>query len=120
MGAANPYRREMERLVGHGVVEIVGPIRQELLSGVREGTEFDAIRSSLRAFVDLPISTDDHEEAASYYNHCRGKGVQGSATDFLICAVAVKHDLAIFTDDRDFVGYSRHLPIRLHSIDTTK
>jgi len=107
----------MERLIRHGLVEMVGPIRQELLSGIREKSEFERVRDRLRTFVDLSISTEEHEEAAAYFNHCRGKGVQGSATDFLICVVAVKHDLAIFTDDRDFVAYSRHLPIRLHSLD---
>lgn len=110
----------MERLVGHGVVEIFGPIRQELLSGIREKAEFEAVRTRLRTFVDLPISTEDHETAAAYSNLCRSKGVQGSATDFLICAAAAKHDLAIFTDDRDFVSYSRHLPIRLYSLEINK
>jgi predicted nucleic acid-binding protein len=118
-GAANAYRAEMVRLVNHGVVEIIGPIRQELLSGIREQSQFEQVREHLRRFPDLQITTDDYEEAASFYNRCRSKGIQGSATDFLICAVATQKDLVIFTDDRDFVSYSKVLPIRLYRLDKT-
>ena len=118
-GAADAYRAEMVRLVNHGVVEIIGPIRQELLSGIREQSQFEQVREHLRRFPDLQITTDDYEEAASFYNRCRSKGIQGSARDFLICAVATQKDLVIFTDDRDFVSYSKVLPIRLYRLDKT-
>jgi predicted nucleic acid-binding protein len=62
---------------------------------------------------------EDYEEAASYYNRCRSKGIQGSSTDYLICAIATRHDLAIFTDDRDFGRYSKLLPIRLYRFSQT-
>ncbi len=110
------YRQEMAKLVSHGVVEIIGPIRQELLSGIRERAQFEAVRDHLRRFVDIPIQLEDYEEAASYYNRCRARGIQGSSTDFLICALAVRHELAIFTDDRDFDNYKTILPIRLYGV----
>ena len=115
----NAYRSEMAKLIRHGVVEIVGPIRQELLSGIRDSAQFTIVRDHLRRFVDLPITTDDYEEAASCYNRCRAKGIQGSSTGYLICALAMRHDLAIFTDDRDFLGYQKLLPIRLYSFAKT-
>lgn len=62
----------------------------------------------------LAIQTEDYEEAAGFYNVCRAQGIQGSSTDFLICAVAVRHGLAIFTDDRDFEEYQKVLPIVLY------
>ena len=61
------------------------------------------------------IATDDHEEAAVFFNRCREKGVQGSNTDFLICAVAVRNGFAIFTTDDDFTRFARILPIALHA-----
>lgn len=118
-GVENAYRRQMEKLVTQGVVEIIGPIRQELLSGVREHSQFERLRDRLRTFPDLAMTTEDYEEAATYYNRCRSQGIQGSSTDFLICAIAIRHDLAIFTDDRDFLGYKKVLPIRLFSIEQT-
>jgi len=52
--------------------------------------------------------------AARFFNLSRRKGVQGSNTDFLICAVAVRHRLAIFSTDKDFAQYAKYLPIVLH------
>lgn len=68
----------------------------------------------MQAFPDLTLSLNDYEEAASCFNTCRAKGVQGSNTDFLICAVAIRHDLPIFTTDGDFTQFKKHLPIKLH------
>jgi len=114
--ADSPYREELLKLVDHGLVEIIGPIRQETLSGISDPSKFIAVRDRLRSFPDLEIGTDDYEEAASFYNKCRSKGIQGSFTDFVICAAAVRHNLAIFTDDRDFQSYRTVLPIHLHRI----
>ena len=58
----------------------------------------------------------DHEAAAKCFNTCRAKGLQGSNTDFFLCAVSVGHQLPILTTDRDFDRYARLLPIVLHPI----
>jgi predicted nucleic acid-binding protein len=111
---AGSYRDEMLKLVNQGIVEIIGPIRQEILSGIRDSEKFATVRDRLRTFPDLEIATNDYEEAAACYNRCRSTGIQGSFTDFVICAVAIRHELAIFTDDKDFLGYKKVLPIRLY------
>jgi len=98
----------------------MGPIRQEILSGIREEAQFENLERHLRAFPDLEIKTEDHVTAARFFNLCRGKGVQGSNTDFLICAVADRHRLAIFTTDRDFSLFGPHLPIVLHETRKTE
>lgn len=103
----------LKALVQAGRVVMIGPIRQELLSGIREAAPFDRLRRHLAAFPDLALTAGDYEEAARCFNHCRARGVQGSNTDFLICAVALRHGLSIFTRDRDFEGFARCLPIRL-------
>lgn len=95
---------------------MIGPIRQEILSGIRERGQYELVRDKLRRFIDLPISSEDYEEAATYYNRCRSKGIQGSSIDLLLCAIAARHDLALFTDDRDFESYRKVLPIRLYSM----
>ena len=46
-------------------VAIIGPIRQELLSGVRERAKFERLRDYLRDFSDTEITAIDYEEAAS-------------------------------------------------------
>jgi len=105
---------ELATLINDGRVEMLGPIRQELLSGVRDPGEFERLRARLGAFPDLPIVTPDYVEAARCFNVCRAAGVQGSNTDFLICAVSVRAGCSMFTTDRDFERYAKHLPIKLH------
>ena len=112
---ASPLRAELEWLVANGAVAIMGPIRQELLSGIRQQSQFEQVRGALRSFPDIPLQTEDFEMAAQYCNLCRRKGVQGSMTDFLICAVAVRQKFEIFTTDADFRHYQKHLPIALYA-----
>ena len=92
---------------------MIGPVRQEVLSGVRDPKQARKLRDVLRAFPDLPIDRPDYETAAMYFNTCRAHGVQGTHTDFLICALSVRYSSPILTSDRDFEGYSSHVPIRL-------
>ena len=82
-----------------GRVAIIGPIRQEILSGIREASQFEKLRTALASFPDEPLSTNDYEEAARLFNLCRGRGVECGATDVLICAVAVRKHWAILTSD---------------------
>jgi len=107
-------RRQLEGLIVQGVVELIGPIRQEVLSGIKNPATFENVREQLRLFPDLPIVTEDYEEAAAAFNRCQSRGIQGSFVDFLICAVSVRHGLHIFTEDRDFDAYATVLPIHLY------
>ena len=105
---------ELRRLIDDFEAAIIGPIRQELLSGIRDMKQLVFLRERLAAFPDLALKTADFEQAASYFNHCRVKGVQGSNTDFLICAVSSSRKMPIFTTDGDFAQFAKLLPIKLH------
>lgn len=105
---------ELRSLITDARVQIIGPIRQEVLSGIRKEAQFERLREYLRAFPDLALHEDDYVAAARFFNTCRTHGIQGSNTDFLMCAIAANYGLAIFTTDQDFVHYAQHLPIRLH------
>lgn len=107
-------RGELASLIDDGRAAIIGPIRQEILSGIKERDQYQRLRDHLRWFPDTAISTDDYEEAATFYNRCRTRGIQGSNTDFLICAVAARYDYPIFTTDADFARFAKVLPIVLH------
>lgn len=108
-------RQEIKHLVNDFRVAMIGPIRQEALSGMRHEAQFEKTRQKLRSFEDIPLSTELHELAASYFNLCRAQGIQGSHVDFLICAVAATHQLEIYTLDEDFNLYADHLPIQLYN-----
>ena len=117
--ARNPEATELRRLIAAQVVEIIGPIRQEVLSGVRDQGQFERLHTHLAAFLDVSLAAEDYVTAAKFHNLCRAKGIQGSNTDFLICAVAVRHDLSVFTTDGDFPHFAKCLPIVLHDVRKT-
>jgi len=106
---------ELASLVDDGRVAMIGPVRQELLSGIKEIAHFERLRDHLSAFPDTEITSADYEEAAAFFNRCRAKGIHASNTDFLICAVAVRNRFAIFTSDRDFTNFAKVLPIVLYA-----
>jgi predicted nucleic acid-binding protein len=106
--------RELRALVEEGRVAMIGPIRQELLSGIRDDRQFGKVRDRLRAFPDLGLTYLDYEESAACFNRCRSAGIQGSNTDFLICAVARRRKIPVFTTDRDFRSYGRVISLKLH------
>jgi len=107
---------EFQELIREQRVLFLGVIRQELLSGIKEEANFINLRDHLRAFPDITLESVDFESAAEFFNICRKNGIQGSNTDFLICAVANRMNVPILTTDADFVNYCRFLPIKLHLV----
>jgi predicted nucleic acid-binding protein len=93
---------------------MIGPIRQEILSGIRSQSQFNSLKTRLSGFNDFPLLTEDYVMAASYFNLCHSKGIQGSNTDFLICAVSVRSKLPIYTTDKDYAIFAEQIPIQLY------
>jgi predicted nucleic acid-binding protein len=103
----------LAELVKEGRTRLLGPVRQELLSGLREPSEFLRLRTYLRDFPDVTLDSEDYEEAANLSNQCRRAGIAGSPVDILLCAVSILRDWPIFTTDTDFIHYRRVIPLRL-------
>ncbi|MEQ8969566.1 MAG: PIN domain-containing protein [Coleofasciculus sp. C1-SOL-03] len=108
-----PIVNVLRDLIADGRVVLLGAIRQEVLSGIRYTEQFVKLRDYLRAFPDLEITTNDYELAAEFFNTCRRNGIQGSNTDFLICAVAHNRGYSIFTTDKDFENFRSYIPVLL-------
>ena len=106
---------ELAEIIQEGLARVIGPVRQELLSGIRSAPQLEKLRRTLRAFPDEIIDTTDFEAAAKAGNECRTKGIVVSTVDILICAVALARGWSIFTLDPDFNNYAKVLPIKLHS-----
>ena len=109
--------QELQRIIRDHRVQMFGPIRQEILSGIRTESQFKKLQKYLDSFPDVPAITEDYVNAARYFNLCRSKGIQGSNTDFLICAFANRNKFSIFTTDNDFELFSRHIKIVLHKVE---
>jgi hypothetical protein len=100
-------------LIRDGRAQLMGPIRQELLSGLRGEEHFRRLRDYLRAFDEPDLRVADYEEAAAMNNRCRASGIAGSTIHFLICAVAHRRNWEILTTDQDFLHFQKVVPIRL-------
>jgi predicted nucleic acid-binding protein len=107
-----PQVDRLRQLIERQVAMIIGPVRQEALSGIRTDEQFQRVRDRLRAFPDHPLAERHYERAAEFFNICRTHGIQGSSTDFLICAVSELDDLQIYSTDDDFEGFAKYLPIK--------
>lgn len=106
---------ELTKLIDKNRAKIFGPIRQEVLSGYSKFSNYEKLRDKLKYFPNVPIIDSDYEAAAEYSNLCRKKGVQGSHIDFLTCAVSSRAKMKIYTSDKDFIQYSKYLPVELHA-----
>jgi len=107
---------QLESLIKDQRVLIIGPIRQEILSGYSDLKKFEKLREKLSYFENSLVQDSDYESAAEMCNQCRKKGIQGSHIDFLICAVANRLDVPIFTTDKDFFQYREVLSIKLFDL----
>ena len=109
-GATN----ELAELIREGRASMIGPIRQELLSGITHEQQYAVLQARLRAFIDEPLGTPDYEEAARMRNRCRAAGLAGSPVDFLICSTAALRGWQIFTSDVDFRHFAKHVAVSLY------
>ena len=105
---------QLESLIKDQRALIIGPIRQEILSGYSDLRKFRKLKEKLSFFENTPIQDIDYELAAELCSQCRKRGVQGSHIDFLISAVAKRIDVPIFTTDKDFSHYQKVISIKLY------
>jgi predicted nucleic acid-binding protein len=105
------YILEMEEEV------LTGSVRQELLSGISNMDVFNDLRIKLNGFNNYEAQLADHDLAAEYFSICSKNGIQGSQTDYLICAIAHRYNFQIYTADHDFNYYKKYLPINLYKRD---
>lgn len=111
--AERKKKQTLYELVSYHNAQMIGPIRQEILSGIRHPEQFARIRRQLSSFADEPLQMSDFELAAQYANIAMDRGIVGSNVDYLICAVAASRSWKIFSEDADFVRYASFLPIAL-------
>jgi hypothetical protein len=91
---------ELREAIQNRRAAILGAIRQEILSGIRDRAQFAKTRELLEPFLDEEVRADDYVEAARLFNLCRNHGVQCGSVDMLLCAVAVRKHYGILTHDQ--------------------
>jgi predicted nucleic acid-binding protein len=106
--------KQLTNLIHENRAKILGSIRQELLSGYSNLNQYKKLRDKMFWFPNEDVIDKDYETAAEFSNTCRKEGIQGSHIDFLICAVSVRLNIQIFTEDKDFSYYQKYIPIKLY------
>lgn len=93
----------LQEAIAEGRVAIIGAIRQEILSGIRDEVHFLKTQHALASFLDEEVTSADYVEAARLYNTCLDRGVQCGSVDMLLCAVAARRHFTVFTYDRALI-----------------
>lgn len=95
-------------------VAVPGLVVQELLSGIREESQFEKIKTVLlRGYPVVVATLGDHLLAADVTNRCRRKGIVASHGDALIAALALNRRATLFAADEDFPQIAKAVALKL-------
>lgn len=111
----NSVADKLEKLIElEADVCLCGPVLAEVLRGIREDAQHRKISSILDSFEYYEADKETYRHAAHIYRHCRARGftIRGTA-DCTIAAIALRHDLELLHDDRDYEVIARFFPLRL-------
>jgi predicted nucleic acid-binding protein len=95
------------------------PVVQEVLQGFREEKAFQIARHAMLSFpiVEAPMTESLFLEAVALYRDARRRGVTvRSSIDCLIAACALRHDLEVLHDDRDFTALSKVTALKQRAV----
>ena len=102
---------------GGGAPATTEPVQMELLAGAPQPTGRARVRRILAACRMLSVNNaSDWDRAADLYLACRGAGATPRRMlDCLIAAVAIRVDLPVLAQDRDFELIAEHTQLQLAS-----
>lgn len=93
---------------------ITGVIQMELLSGTRTDAQLLDLQRLLAIPLLLQTHEEDFEDAARLYRTCRRNGITiRNMSDCLIAATAIRHDLPVLHNDRDFALLGEFTELRV-------
>ena len=108
---ASQERREVDRLLAQGEIAMVGVVLAEMLQGTRSRQEFDELSLRLTALPFLSTTKETWLEVGALSYQLRQRGLTLPLVDLVIAALALGHDLEVYTLDQDF----QRIPgLRLH------
>ena len=114
-GTGSPAHHRLRSLIADGApLATTDPIRMEILCGARDEGHERQLRQMLNALHHRGVSGVDFEEAARIYRDSRSAGkVVRSLMDCLIAAVALREELSLLAQDRDFGAIREVTGLRL-------
>ncbi len=91
---------QLREVIQDNRAAIIGPIRQEILSGIRDRAQFAKTESLLEPFLSEETTAADYIEAARLFNLCRDHGIECGPIDIVVCAAAIRLGYEVLTYDR--------------------
>lgn len=105
-----PSRLAIESVVDFDDIVTCLPVVQEVLQGFTSDAAYRAGRDAMLALpvVESPMTAAAYTEAADLYRRARRAGVTvRSGVDCLIAVCAIRHDLVVLHNDRDYPALAR-------------
>jgi predicted nucleic acid-binding protein len=105
-------RKSWAREIVEGTVALTEPTRHEILQSARTGSERLEMAAALDGvFPSATFSTDLWEWIDAVQQRLAERGQRGAGViDLMLAAVAVRDDLIILNDDKDFATVARVVP----------
>lgn len=111
-----PAGSELRRMIEEAEpFALTGVVILEILQGLKRDAHRIERHLSLWEMLD-PLEFATYSHAASILRIGRSKGVSLTTIDTLIAAVAIEHDAALFTLDKDFTRIARFTDLRLYGL----
>jgi len=100
------------REITEGAVALTEPTRHEILCSARNGSERLEMAGTLDSlFPSAAFSTDLWEWIDAVQQHLAERSQRGAGViDLMLAAVAVRDNLIILNDDKDFAAVARVVP----------
>jgi predicted nucleic acid-binding protein len=92
----------LKRIFIEESVAICGIIKAELLHGAKNDEDLMFISEALSDFEYIPIDESIWNEVGKTSYRLRKKGITVPFQDTIICALSIKHQLLLWTNDNHF------------------
>ena len=99
----------------HNRVTLCGIVLQEVLQGIRNQNSYELVRERLLKFPFVDAKRETWLLAASLYRDLRALGITMPPVDVTIAAIAIQHDLPLFSRDEHFREVAKVSGLRLYA-----
>lgn len=119
-GAEAPQIELLNSMLGRTPLAVGDLIVAEVLQGVQDDREFNAVRKALAAFTQINLGGHDIAvKAAKNFRTLRAKGITVRKTiDSIIATRCIEDGLTLLHSDKDFVPFHAYLGLRVAYSDT--
>ena len=94
----------VDALLDEDRVIIIGRVLTEVLLGFRRTEHADWVASALLGTHERVLEWDEWRYAAQLGRELARRGHELPLTDLVVAAIALRHDLAVYTNDPHFDG----------------